>query len=448
MPHVPRGRCVRWADERGTEQGVRPGRGRRPPLHLVGRARPVQRRGRRRGRAVRDHVAAAQRHGVAAHRPRPRPQRAGRHHPPCAHAGLQRAVAAGHRSRRHRHAERRRAGAREGRTVAARPRPRGIRRAGVAVARRVGGDDPAPDAPAGRVVRLAPVGVHPRRALPAGRARDVRHAVRAGPDLPRPAVDQLVPPGHVGDLRHRGGPRRGDGRARLHPLSGLGRWRRRRRCHHARGDDARRHRGGGPSRRRAVPGADRHDVAAATGRARHPGHRRRARGSGVRHGGGEGDPRTRPQRLRDRQAPRPRGHRRHDRRGPDQHQRRRVRRHGSFRGAREGQGRPARPRPAGAGRAAHALGGSLLAVSDDRRAAAVRPVVRRGPDAGTARRGGSADRLATSGHRRPRRASRLRVSLAPAWPPGHRPRRRTGLRPAGPPSTRSGTCGRSAPGGP
>ncbi len=56
---------------------------------------------------LRDHDAAAQRDGAAAHGPRSQQHAAGRRHPVRADARPTSALAAGHRPRRHRHAERR-----------------------------------------------------------------------------------------------------------------------------------------------------------------------------------------------------------------------------------------------------------------------------------------------------------------------------------------------------
>ncbi len=73
-------------------------------------------------------------------------------------------------------------------------------------------------------------------------------------------------------------------------------------------DDARRYRRRGPPRRRALQAPDRQGGRAPAHRAQDPGHRRRdPRRQGVRHRRGQGHPRPRLQRLRDRRAPQPAG---------------------------------------------------------------------------------------------------------------------------------------------
>ena len=162
------------------------------------------------------------------------------------------------------------------------------------------------------------------------------------------------------------------------------------RGHHPGGDDARRHRRRGASRRRALPPPRRARSGAAADQSPHPGHRRRSGRRVVRDGCGEGHPRPRPERLRDRAAPRP-ARRGHDGRARQHHRPRPIPGARPFRGPARGGGRAAR---AGApGRRAPplpALGGALFPVRDDRRAAAVAAMVRPGRPAGqTGRRRGA-----------------------------------------------------------
>ena len=83
------------------------------------------------GDALRDHDAAAERHGGAAHGARAQQHRAGRAGAVRADARAPGALAPGHRPRRHRHAERGGAPAGQGGTDPVRRRPRGVRRAGL-----------------------------------------------------------------------------------------------------------------------------------------------------------------------------------------------------------------------------------------------------------------------------------------------------------------------------
>ena len=246
--------------------------------------------------------AAAERHRQPPHGPRARPHPHGRADPAPPHAGLRGAVAARHGPRRHRHPERGRARARRRGQVPPRPGPRGVRRAGLGVEGRVRRQDPRPDAAPRRRRRLDPRAVHHGRGPVQGRPDDLQAAVRGRPDLPRRADHQLVPALPHRAVGHRGRALRRRGRARLDPLR-----RRRpldRRGHHPRRDDARRHRGRRPPGRRAVPAPGRHRGRAAADRPADPDRRRRARRPGVRHRRGQGHPGARPERLRDRPAPR------------------------------------------------------------------------------------------------------------------------------------------------
>ena len=87
------------------------------------------------------------------------------------------------------------------------------------------------------------------------------------------------------------------------------------------GNHAGRRRRDGPSRGRALQAPGGPEGEAAAVRPRHPDHRRRVRGQGIRHRRGEGHARARPQRLRRGPAPRAADDRRADARREDQRQR-------------------------------------------------------------------------------------------------------------------------------
>ena len=74
----------------------------------------------------------------------------------AADARAPRALAAGHRPRRHRDADGGRAAARQGRDPAPRPRPREVHRARLGVAPRIRRHDPRPAAPPRLLARLEP----------------------------------------------------------------------------------------------------------------------------------------------------------------------------------------------------------------------------------------------------------------------------------------------------
>ena len=86
-----------------------------------------------RRRAVHHRHPAAQRHRLAAHRPRARQHAAGHPHPPRADAGQGRAVGGRHRPCRHRHPDGGRAPARRAPGQAHQLQPRGVRRQGLGV---------------------------------------------------------------------------------------------------------------------------------------------------------------------------------------------------------------------------------------------------------------------------------------------------------------------------
>ena len=228
--------------------------------------------------------AAAQRHGPAPHRPRPRHDVAGRGGAPQAPARLRRAVAARHRSRQHRHPFRRRAGTRQDRRDAVHPRPRDLPppRRGLARpdGRRHPGAAPPPRLHAGLVARA----LHARSRHQPGRRARLRVDAPRGADPPRHAAGQLGP-----EVPHRRlGPRGRDarrGRSPLaHPLPAGGRPI----ASSRRGDDAardavRRPGGRGEPVGRALsrhPGEAGHPAAHGP---HDPGHRRRARRSRAGH---------------------------------------------------------------------------------------------------------------------------------------------------------------------
>ena len=173
------------------------------------------------------------------------------------------AVAAGHRPRRHRHADGGRAAAQRRGQEAHRPRARGIRRARVAMEGAVRRHDRAADAPPRRLGRLVARALHDGRGPVARGHRGVRAPARGGPDLPRQAPGELGSGAAHRAVRPRGAVR-GRGRVSLwhlrYPLERRQRPPRRR--DHAAGDDARRHRRGRAPGRRALPAPDRQAASA------------------------------------------------------------------------------------------------------------------------------------------------------------------------------------------
>ena len=246
------------AHDRAARPPIQSVRHRVRPLRLVAGARAVRAQPGT-GRALRDHDAAAERHGGAAHGSRPQQHRAGRADPLRADARPAGAVAAGHRPRRHRHAERGRAAARQGGAHPVRPRPRGVRRAGRGV---------TCDETGGAILEQL-------KAI--GASADWRRTdFTLSPELSRAVREAFVTLYEAG-LIYRGHyiinwcPRcltalsneeaekeETDGQALAHPLPA----RRRRaahrhRRHDAPRDDARRHRRGRAPRGRALPRTDR-----------------------------------------------------------------------------------------------------------------------------------------------------------------------------------------------
>ena len=197
-----------------------------------------------------------------------------------------------------------------------------------------------------------------------------------------------MPPLPDRPVRHRGRARGGPGRARPPALPAGRRVGLDRGGDLAGRDDAGRHRRGRPPRRPPLPGPDRPDGAPAPGRPADPDRGRRGRRPRVRHRRGQGHPGPRPQRLRDRRAPRPARGRHPDRGGDRQRRGRPVRGPGPLRRPPRGQGRPGRAGPAGAGRGGAALGRPLLPLPDRGRAPPVAAVVRGHQAAGRPGHGG------------------------------------------------------------
>ncbi len=321
-------------------QGVR-SQGRRAALvRVLARARRLRgerRAGRRAARLFPAHPAA-ERHRIAPHGARAHLDDRGRAGPLPPHARLQHALAAGHRSRRHRHPDGRRAPAQARGQEPPRPRARGVRRAGLGVEGPERRAHRAAAAGAGHQRRLAPQQVHDGSGPHPRGARGLRPALPGGADLPRHPPHPLGLRGADRPLQPRGRERAGQRRALRVRLRGGGRRRGDRGRHHPPRDHARRHRGGRPPRRPALRAPARQIRPPPLRRSPHPHrHRRRPRRPQVRHRRGEGDARARLQRLRHRQAPQAGGDhhprpRRHHERG-----RRALRRARPLRGAQGGE---------------------------------------------------------------------------------------------------------------
>ena len=127
---------------------------------------------------------------------------------------------AGHRPRRHRHAERgREAASRAGSDQGGRG-PRRVLEARLGVARAVRPHDRQPAQAYRLLVRLRARALHARRGLRARHQQGVRGALPQGLHLQGPLPGQLVPALRHGDQRPRGRLPRAAGHAQLHPLSG------------------------------------------------------------------------------------------------------------------------------------------------------------------------------------------------------------------------------------
>ncbi len=333
--------------EHRPRQSLRP-QGRRAPLvRLLGRARRLRRdrRPRRHPPRLRPADAAAQRHGLAAHGPRPLLHDRGHPHPLPPDERLQHALAARDRSRRHRHADRGRAPPPARGHEPPRHRPREVHPARLAVARPGRRPDPPAAARARRQRRLGPLQVHDGPGHVPRRPRGLRPPPPRGPDLPRHPPHLLGLRGPHGALEPRGRERAHERRDLRVRLSHRRRRGRDRRGHHPPRDDARRHRRGRAPRRRALQAPPRQTRPPPVRRPPDPDHHRRDPGrSQVRHRRREGDPRPRLQRPRHRQAPRPRARVDPEPGRHDERQRRPLRRHGPLR---RPQGREEGPRGEG-----------------------------------------------------------------------------------------------------
>ena len=154
---------------------------------------PLQRRSGSGSAELRDRSPTAQRHRRPAHGtcaaavPR---RRAG---PDASHAGLQRALPARVRPRRHLDPERGREAPRHGRKDPSGPRPRGLRGARVGVAPRVRRQDHVPVPAHRRVAGLPARALHDGRRVRPSRDAVLRPPVPQGVDLPRQSDHQLVP---------------------------------------------------------------------------------------------------------------------------------------------------------------------------------------------------------------------------------------------------------------
>ena len=212
--------------------------------------------------SLRHRHPAAERDRLAAYGSRAQQHAAGRARPLRAHARPRRAVAAWDGSRRHRHADGGRA-AIDGAPGAEppRPRPRGVRRARLAVEGRVRRADHQSAEAARRLLRLVARALHHGRGAVARRAQGVRRSLPRRAHLQGQAPGQLGPEAAHRHLRPRSRAGRGEGPPLASALSARRPRLRSRRCidlhrrrHHAARDHARRHRRRRASRRRALQG--------------------------------------------------------------------------------------------------------------------------------------------------------------------------------------------------
>ena len=225
---------------------------------------------------------------------------------------LRHAVAAGHGSCRHRHADGGREAAERRRTEPHRPRARSVRRASLAMEEHVRRVDRAPIAPSGRIGRLAARQVHHGSAALAGGDRSVRAALPRRADLSRQAAGELGSGAQDRSVGFGSGRRGGTGQPVASALSAVRRRRLPRRRDHPAGDHVGRYGRRGASRRRTLPAFDRPASAPAARGARHPHHRRRLCRSGVRQRLRQDHARARFQRLRSRPAARSAADQHHD----------------------------------------------------------------------------------------------------------------------------------------
>ncbi len=169
---------------------------------------PLQRRSRSVADAVRRRAPAAERHRRAPHGPRPAARDRRHRDSHETDAGLQHALPAGVRPRRHLDAERRRERPPQRRHLTAGDRSRGVRGARLGLAARVRRQDPLPIPTHGCVARLPPHPVHDGRRLHPCRDAVLRAPLPARLDLPREPHHQLVPTPRDLTVGSRGGARR------------------------------------------------------------------------------------------------------------------------------------------------------------------------------------------------------------------------------------------------
>mmetsp|Transcript_16552 Transcript_16552/g.29873 ORF Transcript_16552/g.29873 Transcript_16552/m.29873 type:complete len:423 (+) Transcript_16552:709-1977(+) len=364
----------------------------------------------RREGTLRPPHASAQRHGTTPHGPRHLRRSAGRPRQISPHARPSRAVDSRNRSRRHSDAApggeaARVGGEATGHRRGDRPRGRRRRRKGQAGGSRgilgtrvgvqggAGGSHHLPTAFSGCQRRLDEGAFHHGSGVERGSLRGVLSTAREGIGVQGHVHGQLESGSHDGRERPRGGVHRGGGEALLLQVSG----RERRRGGRAggrrggvpgRGDDQardhfRRHGRVRQPRGRSVRAPRRQARARAHvgfGRrqnALHPHHRRRLRRHGIRNRRPQNHPRTRPQRLRNRQKALPRNNERDEQGRDHEFQRRReVRGSRSLRGPREALGGHGGEGVRDQGRAAHAARAAIAARGGGHRAVGEQAVVR------------------------------------------------------------------------
>ena len=266
-----------------------------------------------RRQALHHRDPAAERDGLAAYGARAQQHAAGHSLPLRADARPRRAVAARHRSRRHRDPDGGRA-AIDGAAGAGPPRhgPRQIPRTGLAMEGRERRRHRQSAEAARRLLRLVARTLHDGRG-PVARGREsVRRTAPRRADLQGQAAGELGSETADRDFRSRSAADRGQGQPVVSALSA----RRQdlqsgrsldlhRRRHHAAGDHARRHRGRGASGRRALHASGRQARHPAAGRPQDSDRRRRIFRSGKRLGRGEDHAGARLQRFRGRPAAQP-----------------------------------------------------------------------------------------------------------------------------------------------
>ncbi len=206
------------------------------------------------------------------------------------HARLPNALAAGHGPRGNRHASGRRARIGQGRAEAQGDRTRGVRAARLGVEGAFRRQHQAANDPSGRLMRLVARAIHARSAALSRGARSFSAPLPRGIDLSRSLHRELVSALHDGAERSRGGSP-GAQRASLAyslPRRGVGPVARRR--YDAARNDAGRYRSRGSSAGRTLPWLDRPESPAAAGESGNSHHRRRVRGSRIRHRRRQGNP--------------------------------------------------------------------------------------------------------------------------------------------------------------